>query len=106
MVNLDIKEVGRVLNYFNCFVPTSRMDEFEEEAMNIQNGYNNEVKKIDEYESNEYEKIVKRGEVLKHLEDTAKPTMVDELIKLGKACARNHPIRELNDMAKNARGRE
>ena len=48
----------------------------------------------------------RRQEVLNYLEDTAKPTMRDELIKLGKACARNRPISELNDMAKNARGRE
>ena len=61
LVNLDLKEVGRVLNYFECFVPATRMDEFEEEAAKIQRGYDDEIKKIDEYESNEYEEIVKKG---------------------------------------------
>ena len=59
-----------------------------------------------------FKKVMKKGkiedrrwEVINHLEDTVKPTMRDELIKLGKACAKNVPIRELNEMAKNARGR-
>lgn len=59
-----------------------------------------------------FKKVMKKGkiedrrwEVINHLEDTVKPTMREELIKLGKACAKNVPIRELNEMAKNARGR-
>ena len=61
LVNFEFQDIRKAFGYFEYYVPFGKEEEFVAEATKAKQKYEAGIKKINKYEVNEYEEMLKKG---------------------------------------------